>query len=200
MKYIKPILENEKSHSVDWSSFPTLFKVVNKELDWNDDLSKEQRDEINAMCNQLCIHAAKGLAHMPNDLTLVNIEITDGPWGEDSLMDMAAENYRDSEAGIDLLVFPTRTGDAEFDAGYPDEKYVSVGFWFNVKVDWEISMENTIEDLSGDYEFVNVMVEGSWDGELNEDLRKRLNHEITDVNEYSGEKMVANRIKHHFPK
>lgn len=199
MKYVKSILENEKSHSVDWSSFPTLFKVVNKELAW-DDLSEEQHATITEMCNQLCIHAAKGLANTPNDLTLVNVEAVDGPWGEDDLNDMAIEETNKGEANLDLLVFPTQTGDAEFDALYPDEKYVTVGFSFDVEVYWQISMENTIEDLVGEYRFVQAMVEGTWDSSIPEDLQKRVNHEITDSNEYTRKRLVLGDIKKKFPK
>jgi len=200
MKYIKPILENEKSHSVDWSSFPTLFKVVGNQLNWHDDLSQEQRDAINEMCNQLCIHAAKGLANIPNDLTLVGVELVEGPWGDSALTDMANESSSSSEAGLDLLVFPTQTGDAEFDAMYPDEKYLSVGFWFNVAVDWTNNeRENTIDDISGSYSLVNVMVEGSWDGNIDAELARRVNEEITDVNEYTQERIIRGQIKKNFP-
>ena len=202
MKYVKPILENEKSHSVDWSTFPTLFKVVNKQLDWHDDLSQEQRDAIEEMCNQLCVHATMGLAGLPCEVSLVTIEITDGSFGSDAAMELAQESQRKSEAGLSAYVFPTQTGDAEFDAMYPDEKFVDVGYWFDVDVDWKWDRrEESIEQANLSYRFVNVMVEGSWEGYPDEKIARKFTARLDDASQtYSKEQGVVKSLRSEFGK
>jgi hypothetical protein len=186
MKYIKSIYESQDRTSKQdlWKYAPIMVALTHSDLD-QDTLSTEELAGVQALMTMIADAVFTKVFIEPATYPNVKLNMVDWVEGSEDYGDLIADNADgettsvDAEVGVDFLVSVEGTGNAEYDALFTDEKYITIGVYFDVNIGIDYRRDDW-EQGECSATLVSCMVEGIWDIELTPNVKAAMEEAFED--------------------
>jgi len=186
MKYIKSIYESQHgTPKTDlWKYAPIMVALTHADLD-QDTLTAEELAGVQALMNKIANAVFTKVFIEPATYPNVKLHMVDWVEGSEDYGDLIADEADgettsvDTEVGVDFLVSVEATGNKEYDALFTDEKYITIGVYFEVNIGIDYRREDW-EQGECSATMVGCMVEGIWDIELEPEVKAAMEEAFAD--------------------